>query len=80
MEVNAIFDFDYKNRTRTGAFYVDGKYYLETKVAIFEPGDWIRNPARFSSVGMDGVVSSNGQVYAGKILSGGCGEFRLSAI
>ncbi len=76
--VDAIFDFDYKNRTATGAFYVHGSYYPESNVMIFDPGEWIRNSAGYSSVGMDGKVSNGGASFTGKILYRGCDNFRLT--
>jgi len=76
-DLEAIFDFDFKNRTAAGAFTLTGKYYPETHKAIFSPGKWIRNPNDFTSAGMDGVVSASGTKYSGKILDSRCSQFEL---
>lgn len=75
--IDAVFDFDLNNRTAAGAFYLSGNYYPESNVATFDPGKWIRQPSGYSTVGMDGKVSNDGQSYEGKILFQGCKSFQL---
>ena len=78
-DVSAIFDFDFNNRAAAGAFRLYGKYYPESRVAIFDPGDWIRQPSGYYAVGMDGLISNNSETYAGKItLLAGCSAFQVS--
>ena len=36
--IEAIFDFDFNNRSAAGAFYVSGHFYPESNVATFDPG------------------------------------------
>lgn len=76
-DIEAIFDFDYNNRTAAGSFYLNGNYYPESKVATLDPGQWIRKPKGYNTVGMDGVISNNGKIYSGKILFNGCRDFRV---
>jgi len=76
-DLEAVFGFDFKNGTASGAFTLTGKYYPETHKAIFSPGEWIRNPNDFTSAGMDGVVGASGTKYSGKILDSRCSQFDL---
>lgn len=75
--VSAVFDFDYNNRTAAGAYYVSGRYYPESNSAIFDPAQWIRQPAGYLAVGMDGLVDNDGRYFTGKILFSGCTNFQL---
>ena len=78
--IDAVFDFNYRNRTAAGAFYLTGAYYPETDVATFDPGEWIRRPRGYMTVGMDGTVTDDGQAYSGRILFKGCKSFSLRLI
>jgi hypothetical protein len=75
--ITAVFDFDHNNRSAAGAFYVSGRYYLESGATTFDPGEWIRQPSGYTAVGMDGLVSRDGKYFSGKILFSGCRNFQL---
>lgn len=79
-KVEAVFDFDFNNRSAVGAFYLTGAYYPESHVATFDPAQWIRRPPGYNTVGMDGKVSNDGQTYTGKILFQGCKLFQLQLV
>lgn len=78
--VEAVFDFDFNNRSAAGAFYMSGKFYPDSGVATFDPGPWIRQPPGYSAVGMDGEVSADGTEFAGKVLLAGCRGFQLRLV
>jgi hypothetical protein len=75
--IEAVFDFNFNNRSAAGAFYLSGNYYPESNVATFDPGQWIRRPPGYSAVGMDGKINNDGHSYEGKILFQGCKLFQL---
>lgn len=75
--VKAIFDFNFKNGRATGEFYLEGKFDSKTRKLSFIPGEWIKRPSGYGTVGMDGYISNDGLKYIGKI-SGGCKEFDLA--
>ncbi|MBL8529545.1 MAG: hypothetical protein JNL68_17845 [Burkholderiales bacterium] len=78
--VEAIFDFDYNNRAAAGSFFLTGAYYPDSNVATFRPGQWISRPAGYSTVGMDGRVTNQGQTYTGRIPFSGCTSFQIRLI
>ena len=75
--VSAVFDFNFNNGQATGAFNLKGRYYPETRRAVFEPGSWIVNPNGYRAVGMKGQVTGDGRTFAGSIVSAGCGDFSV---
>lgn len=75
--VKAIFDFDYNNGECVGKFNLTGKYDKNSRILRLKAGSWINNSCNYSKVGMDGVVSADGQTYNGNITELNCNEFSL---
>jgi hypothetical protein len=78
--IHAIFDFDHRESGAAGEFELRGQYDRETRALVFKPGAWIKQPANYVTVGMDGRVSEDGMTYLGKIPTEGCDEFRVSRL
>ena len=57
-----------------GEFHLTGSWTAASRSLEFIPGDWIRNPCGFGSVGLRGTLSDTGVEYSGAITgsSGGC--------
>jgi hypothetical protein len=49
-------------------------------VATFKPTEWIQRPSGYSTVGLDGLISSNGKAYSGKILHSSCKGFKVNLV
>ncbi len=75
--VRAIFDFHHAPSGAAGAYLMSGTYDPETRRAHFEPSEWIVRPENYYMVGMDGEVSLDGSLFAGKMTNEGCGAFQL---
>jgi len=77
-KVKAVFDFDYSNGKCAGNFYLHGVYNEKKRTLNFTPGEWINRSCGYTTVGMEGKISSDGSTYSGRILSSGCKGFELS--
>jgi hypothetical protein len=77
--VRAIFDFHHAPTDVAGQHLLAGTFDEQTGDVVFAPGAWIIHPDRYVTVGMVGRVSHDGTRFAGRIVSPGCGEFRLRA-
>ena len=74
-QIVAIFDFYYEPKKISGKYYVNGRYYPDTGILIFEPGKWIKKPKNYKAIGLEGTVSSDGKHYIGRY--GTCFHFEL---
>jgi hypothetical protein len=77
---DALFDFDYASRS-VGSFHLSGRFEPESSRVILDAGAWVTRPGGgWNTVDMDGTVDASGTVYEGKIVSAGCGAFRLTRL
>jgi hypothetical protein len=75
--VRAVFDFYHAPSGAAGSYLVAGTYDEDTRKIVFEPGVWFTQPEGYVSVGMEGEVSRDASLFAGKIPAPGCSGFRL---
>lgn len=75
--VRAIFDFHHFPSGAKGSYIMRGTYDADTHKAHFEPSQWIIRPDNYYMVGMEGEVSLDNSLFAGKITDDGCGAFQL---
>lgn len=75
--VRAVFDFHHAASGAAGQFYVAGAFDEGSGRVVLQPGPWIHQPADYVTVGLDGNVSRDGKVFAGKITNPDCGAFRV---
>ena len=76
-QVKAIFDFNFNNGSATGEFYLNGKYFPSAQNAIFEAGEWIRNPNNYTAVGMYGSFTNNETKFSGNLTYSACKGFEV---
>ncbi len=82
--VNAVFQFLYPSSTQNGAYEVHGKYrdaVSPTRRAVqFEPGVWVAAAGKVVRVGLLGILSEDGDTFAGEVLHSSCGSFELARV
>jgi hypothetical protein len=77
--VQAVFSFATSTGPK-GAFIMNGEYDESARHLRLEPGDWVQQPAGFTTVGLDGAVSQDGQSYSGTVLGIGCRNFSVARL
>jgi len=75
---DAIFNFEDTRHGTSGAFHMTGTHDFATHEATFVPGEWIRQPPNFVTVGMKGTV--HGATFAGDITMRGCTSFSITRV
>jgi hypothetical protein len=77
LQVRAVFAFVYALTTTRGSFYLDGSYDPGARRLVMRPGEWIAQPPGWESAGLDGYVSSSGDLLSGRVSSPSCTTFLL---
>ena len=78
--VRGIFEFRHAASGATGKYLVAGPWDENSGRILLAPGPWIEQPDGWVSVGLDGHVSRDSKVYAGKVTDPDCGAFRLRPV
>jgi hypothetical protein len=76
-EVEARFAFLHAPSGATGEFALRGLYSPGARYLRFVAGDWITRPPGYETVDLDGNVSPDGRVFAGRIDTPECGKFSV---
>lgn len=63
----------------SGAFVVRARY-TDSKTIVIEPGEWIRRPSGYSTVGMHGQLDKDGATFSGTIDFSGCSTFEVTRL
>lgn len=64
----------------TGCFEMSGRVDPASGRLELRPLRWLRRPADYLMVGLDGRLSRNGQVLEGRVLGPGCTTFRVERV
>ncbi len=75
--VRAIFDFTHSASGADGSYIITGTFDPETRRVRFDPSQWIARPDHYLMVPMEGEISADNSLFAGKIDYPGCGAFKL---
>jgi hypothetical protein len=73
--VRAVFAFFHDGSGASGAYEVAGQWDARTSQLVLTPGEWLRKPSGYVSVGLSGKVTSD--VYEGKVDHATCGTFSV---
>ena len=77
--VQAVFHFMYPSSTQHGAYLMRGKYHSNRRIMRFEPVDWLfQSAGKVVKVGLAGIVSADGESFAGEVVHLSCGKFQLN--
>ena len=78
--VDAIFHFLYPSSTQHGAYAMHGEWdKASSQILSFEPAEWLWAKAvKVQKVGIMGIVSENGESFAGEIMHAACGKFQVN--
>jgi hypothetical protein len=74
-DVAAVFGFQFG--TNTGSFNMKGKYEAAARHLRLTAGSWVKKPAGFVTVNLDGKVTPDGHIYTGTVQGPGCSTFTL---
>ena len=78
--VDAIFHFLYPTSTQHGAYAMRGEWDKTSRqILSFEPAEWLWAKAtKVQKVGIMGIVSEDGESFAGEIMHESCGKFAVN--
>lgn len=76
-DVQGIFHFYHAPTGAEGSFYLRGEYDSQTREMRLFPGEWIRQPSGYMTVGMEGKVLDDPVRYEGTITHEGCRGFSV---
>ncbi len=74
-DVDAIFEFHHDGTSVEGAYAMRGRWDASGSVTM-RPGQWLKQPPRYVTVGMTGHVS--GDRFTGKIDEPSCRDFSVT--
>ncbi|EYF02906.1 Hypothetical protein CAP_6329 [Chondromyces apiculatus DSM 436] len=75
--LSALFAFHHVPTGVEGRYLMAGRFDPETYRVTLTPGAWIVQPEDYVSVGMQGDLSEDGSLFAGRMDHPLCGAFRL---
>lgn len=75
----AVFNFRV-NRNTYGAYTMTGHYDKFKNQLILEGKNWIRQPANYALVGLDGILTQDLSRFSGQVVGSGCSSFTLQQV
>ena len=66
-----------RHQVPEGCFRMAGRFDPQTGALTLAPGEWLRRPPGYVTVGLRGVVTPDGGTLAGRVEGPGCTSFTL---